>query len=178
MLLTSSSLPPDAPSQRHDARRQLTVDIAEAILLERAPWETLVQSIARHFQTVDWKWNGLYRLDTPDRLELHTAAVPPVCQTSLSDGQVGTSGMCFDALHRRQTISTNDAHSWPGYVNCDGESGLNTSGALVVPVSLSDGRHWGVWDLDSEQPLVPSDGIFMERLIACLSTLAPLPQPI
>ncbi len=176
MQLTSGSLPDDASPLLTDLRRMLLDDIAGALLMDHTPWKTLVQSVSQHFDSVGWKWNGLYRLEARDRLELHLAAGPPVCQTLYGDGEVGSSGMCFDALYRHQSLSTNEAHDWPGYVSCDHESGLSTSGALVIPLLKADGSaYWGVWDLDSESPLMSSDALFMERLIACLATLTPPP---
>jgi len=70
-----------------------------------------------------------------------------------------------------QTIAVDDVAQWPGYVSCDGASGLNTASSIVCPIRDSEGRPIAVWDLDSEQKLAPEDAVFMARFFDTLSAL-------
>lgn len=174
MQQDSEALAADASPLLIDLRQVLLDDVAGALLLNHTPWKAMLQSIRQHFTSVGWEWNGLYKRVAPDRLELFDSAGPPVCQTLQSQGGVGTSGMCFDAILMNQTLSTNNVADWPGYVSCDTDSGLSTAASIVVPVHRADGPVWGVWDLDSQEPIVPSDAVFMTKLTALLATLAPI----
>jgi putative methionine-R-sulfoxide reductase with GAF domain len=108
--------------------------------------------------------------------ELHLAngaAGPPVCSPLKleKDGRAGSSGSCWDALLMNQTMAVDDVAQWPGYVSCDGASGLNTVSSIVSPIRDSRGRPIAVWDLDSEQKVAPEDAFFMGSYFDTLSAL-------
>ncbi len=103
--------------------------------------------------------------------ERAAAAGPPVCHTMEGSGGVGTSGMCFDALLMNQTLVAAEVKRWPGYVSCDGESGLETRSGIVCPIRGARATPLAVWDLDSTQEAEPEDPPFFDRLLATLSAL-------
>ena len=144
--------------------------------LEECEGHDLYQRLPRAIQSVferrGWDWNGIYALDG-DKLKLFAAAGPPVCAELDRSGGVGESGMCFDALGMNQTLVTDDPKKWPGYVSCDGESGLQTAAGIVSPIRDDDHRPVAVWDLDAVAPLSDSDPIFMDHYFATLSIMRP-----
>jgi len=150
----------------------LALVAATATLLtsENGLWRQLPATIREIFEHRGWAWNGIYVLKD-HQLELAAAAGPPVCHTLIQSGGVGTSGMCFDALLLNQTQVSADVKSWPGYVSCDGESGLATQAGLVCPIRGEDGNPVAVWDLDCTQALEPEDAPFFDRLFQVLSLL-------
>ena len=155
------------PQARSEEYREL-VRRCESFLEEASfPWSCLPATIQEIFGPRGWAWNGIY-VDREDRLELFAAAGPPVCHT-LEKGE-GT-GMCADGLRMNQTLVAADVKSWPGYVSCDGESGLATRSGIVCPIRTGRGEPLAVWDLDCVQELEPEDPPFFDRLFATLSAL-------
>ena len=145
-------------------------------LLQRteAPWQEIAAQILDIFGVRGWSWNGFYSLESRDvrsRLVLAVAAGPPVCATLERRGGVGSSGMCFDTVIMNQTVATNSVRDYRGYVTCDGESGLTSVAGMACPIRGKKGKPIGVWDLDSSQPLEPSDAPFFDRFFATLSAL-------
>lgn len=140
-------------------------------------WNRLVAEVGRLFRPRGWAWNGIYRLGG-DRLELSVACGPPVCATLERTGGVGSSGACFDGILLNRTLVIPDTSRWPGYVSCDGHSGLQTRSSIVIPIRSSCGSPVGVWDLDCEQCVTCADGLLMEALIGCiaLTTTQALPS--
>ena len=171
----SIDLGPSLPPPRRDEQRAL-VDAIAPTLLRADPWTSVAEAIHGVLASRGWAWNGFYMRHQPDQLLLVGACGPPVCATLDRTGDVGSSGMCWDAILMNQTVVATDVAQWPGYVSCDGESGLGTVAGLVCPVRDERGRPVGVWDLDSTRPLEPEDGPFMDRLFATLSAVHP-PDP-
>lgn len=136
------------------------------------PWRDIPHWIQAAFTERGWLWNGIYTW-YGDALHLFAAAGPPVCATLAQHGGIGTSGMCVDAVLMNQTLLANDVKAWPGYVSCDGESGLQTKSGLVVPIRDASRQPIAVWDLDSTESLHASDAYFFERYFATLCALTP-----
>lgn len=158
--------------------------LAQALgpVVDEGPWEALPGLIAAHFAPRGWAWNGFY-VRAPlavgvDRLDLGHAAGPPVCTPlwRTPAGGIGASGACFDALALNQTIIITAPADYPGFVSCDGESGLTTRGSLVVPIRGGDGAPLAVWDLDATEPVTLAEAHFMEALLASLAYAHP-PTP-
>ena len=78
--------------------------------------------------------------------------------------------MCFDAMLMNQTLITNEVSRWPGYVSCDGPSGLETTAGMVCPIRNGVGIPFAVWDLDSTRFLEGADAFFFDRFYASLSS--------
>ena len=136
-------------------------------------WRDLPTLIRDVFGGRGWKWNGVY-VRRGDELHLaNGAAGQPVCSPLKleKDGRAGSSGSCWDALLMNQTMAVDDVAQWPGYVSCDGASGLNTVSSIVSPIRDSRGRPIAVWDLDSEQKVAPDDAFFMGSYFDTLSAL-------
>ncbi|MEM7261755.1 MAG: hypothetical protein AAF488_07160 [Planctomycetota bacterium] len=163
------SRPGGVPSSRAEEYRRLT----EAVLdVWDDPWPALPLAVASVFGSRGWEWNGFYRHEVDgegERLRLGPSAGPPVCALLERRGGVGTSGMCFDAVLLGRPLATSDVASWPGYVSCDGESGLATVSGMVVPVRDRGGRVVAVWDVDVTAELEPEDPWFMEVLLTTLA---------
>ena len=66
-----------------------------------------------------------------------------------------------------------DVSRWPGYISCDGESGLNTVAAMARPIIDASGEVVAVWDLDCSQQICASDALVMDSLIEGLSLAGP-----
>ncbi|MCA8963066.1 MAG: hypothetical protein KDC38_21230 [Planctomycetes bacterium] len=134
------------------------------------PWPQLPRLVRERFADRGWAWNGFYRRPARSEsvLSLSHAAGPPVCATLERRGDVGTSGMCWDAVLQRQTVATNDVSIWPGYVSCDSDSGIVTKAGMVIPIRNRSGRIVAVWDLDSTSDLLPSDPVFFETFFGTL----------
>ena len=175
-----AQLPSPAPTARAEAFESLLLWVTSALLTEEDLWSALPGAIRERYEPFGWEWNGFYRssgISPNRRLTLAAAAGPPVCATiEEQPGGLGHSGMCFDALFAGHPIAARSVKSWPGYVSCDGESGLKTEGGLVIPIS--DGRHRAhvVWDLDATAPLDPSDLPLFSALFTRLAHASPLPK--
>ena len=159
-----------APPERAGEHELVVGALAEVLEAGRSPWTSLPEIVQRVFAPRGWAWNGIYVL-RDGRLELASAAGPPVCHTIERTGGVGTSGMCFDALLMNQTLVAADVKRWPGYVSCDGESGLETRSGMVCPIRGAGAAPLAVWDLDATQELELEDPPFFDRLFATLSAL-------
>ena len=174
-----AQLPAPPPDDRSLAFLSLVEAIEGGIVSEHSVWEQLPAWILERYAPFGWGWNGIYRLRglPPNRrLELAAAAGPPVCATiDERPGGFGVSGMCFDAIHAGHPLVAADVKSWPGYVSCDGESGLGTVAGIAVPIAPSRAPI-AVWDLDSTAPLDPSDGILFGALWALLPSVVPVPK--
>lgn len=129
----------------------------------------LPRAIGEAMESRGWRWNGFYALGEDGRLHLGPAHGPPVCSPLELQGGALSSGMCFDALLTNQTLAAYDVSAWPGYVSCDGESGLSTVSSIVSPIRDPDGRPFAVWDLDSTQRIEPGDVRFCDVLFASLA---------
>jgi len=166
------------PGDLHPQRRQAYRDLARrsvTTLDERAHWESLPQIIAEEMGTFGWDWNGIYLLcgQIPRRrLELGPAAGPPVCSPIEEQAQ-GHSGLCFDAVQQGSILVAADVSRWPGYISCDGESGLNTVAGMARPIIDASGEVVAVWDVDCSQPICASDALVMDALIEGLSLAGP-----
>lgn len=145
---------------------RLTEGDGAALLAHLPAW------IGERFAARGWAWNGYYRSGPGgDALELGHAFGPPVCTPipRAADGGVTTSGMCWDAMISNQCLLATDVGAWPGYVSCDGTSGLHTAAGLVCPIRNPTGRPIGVWDLDCSGPLDAVDARAMDALFSTLS---------
>jgi len=141
------------------------------------PWEALPAAVAAGMKDSGWEFNGIYALRgvSPERrLELLHAAGPPVCATIEEKGPLHSSGLCFDAVLEGTWQIAADVSTWPGYVSCDGESGLKTISGIAIPLTDATGSIRGVWDLDSTIPLDSSDTLFICALIGRLLAVHPL----
>ncbi len=162
---------PISPERR--AEYDSTVTAVAAAMTSRGDrfWCEIPRAIQKTFGPRGFAWNGIYRVSART-LELVAAAGPPVCTALPLAGGPGSSGMCWDGVLMNQTLVAGDVKRWPGYVSCDGESGLRTVAGLVCPIRESGGRPIAVWDLDSTRPLAPEDPLFFDRLFATLSIAA------
>jgi len=179
LRLLHDQLPVPPSPERGAAYASLFERLERGALHEEQIWSGLPAWIEECFRSQGWEWNGFYRLRglAPERrLELGPAAGPPVCATiEEQPGGFGASGMCFDAIHLGHAIAAADVGRWPGYVSCDGESGLATVAGLVVPIARG-GRPVAVWDLDATAPLEGGDPVLMEGLLTGLAEGCPLPK--
>ena len=130
-------------------------------------------TIHRHFGDCGYAWNGIYARIEPDVLTLVAAWGPPVCGELPRQGGLGESGMCWDGILLGRTLFAPQVAQWPGYVSCDGESGLRTVSGLVCPLRTADGRVVAVWDLDCTEELPLEDVAFFDGLFGTLSALRP-----
>lgn len=177
-------LPAPPPPERSRAFLALVAAVEELVAGERELWKELPAAIQGLYEPFGWAWNGIYALrgSAPRRrLELVAAAGPPVCATiDERPGGLGASGMCFDALHAGHPLLAGDVRRWPGYVSCDGESGLATLAGLAVPIPGPPGGPRrgaaAVWDLDSTAPLEESDALLLGALIERAAVVIPLPK--
>ena len=115
-------------------------DFLEAALGEGLEWAKIPALIQASFASRGWAWNGVYLRESERALCLVLAAGPPVCAALGLSGGVGSSGMCWDAVLTGRTLCSNDVHAWPGYVSCDGQSGLRTVAGMVCPLRDPTGQ--------------------------------------
>lgn len=136
-------------------------------------WPRLPAQIAAVYAGRGWAWNGIYARHG-EELRLVAAAGPPVCATLPRRGREGSSGMCWDAVLLGQAVVADRVRRWPGYVSCDGTSGLQTRAGMAIPLRDARGTITAVWDLDSTEPLGAEDAVLLDRLLATLSALGPV----
>lgn len=177
-LTQALDLWPALPSARREEYDALIERVADLVATEPLHvWRRLPMAIQAVFGGRGYAWNGIYARDG-DTLRLFAAAGPPVCASLERSGDrgVGSSGMCFDGLLMNQTLVAARSKDWPGYVSCDGASGLRTVAGIVCPIRNAQGTPIAVWDVDIVQALEPEDGPFFDKLWASLSVLYP-PEP-
>jgi len=167
-------LPGEIPEERRLAYGDLARRCAGA-LDEGHPWTALPEIVLEVMSPFGWDWNGIYLLrgEIPGRrLELAYAAGPPVCNT-IQEQQGGASGMCFDAIEQGSILVAADVDRWPGYIRCDGESGLRTVAGIARPIFDESGEVVAVWDLDASEAVHASDALVMDALIERLGADGP-----
>ena len=161
------------PDERETEYASVIRGTADLLKLGESFWQQLPSLLYDVFGSRGWKWNGVY-VRRGDELQLaEGAAGPPVCSPLILDesGNVGSSGSCWDAVLMNQTIALDNVAQWPGYVSCDEASSLKTASGIVCPIRDGTGRPIAVWDLDSEERIVPEDPIFMGHFFDTLSAL-------
>jgi putative methionine-R-sulfoxide reductase with GAF domain len=161
--------PGGLPEPREREYREILAAVAGAVA-SGTIWRSVPAIIRGVLRPRGFEWNGIYARGD-DLLRLFSAAGPPVCAELPLKGGVGASGMCWDAILMNQTVVAADVKLWPGYVSCDGESGLLTSASLVCPIRDRSGTPIAVWDLDATKPVEPADPPFFDRLFASVSSL-------
>ena len=174
LLELIEQLPGDLDEKRLSAYRRL-VSASAAVMDRPDGWARFPAVVQQEMQSFGWAWNGIYHLhgQRPHRrLQLGAAAGPPVCAT-LEEIPGERSGMCFDAVRHGRILVAADVQSWPGYVSCDGESGLATISSIVRPLLNSDGDVVAVWDLDVVEAIHPSDALLMDALLEGFSAFGP-----
>ena len=174
LLELIEQLPGDLDATRLAAYRNLVM-ASGGIMDQPDAWGQLPVVIEKEMQSLGWEWNGIYHLhgQTPNRrLQLGSAAGPPVCAT-LEEIPGERSGMCFDAVRHGRLLVAADVRSWPGYVSCDGESGLATVSSIVRPLLDENGEVVAVWDLDAVKPVHPCDALLMDALLEGFSAFGP-----
>jgi L-methionine (R)-S-oxide reductase len=84
-------------------------------------------------------WCGFY-LHDGDKLVLGPFGGKPACTVIPI-----SKGVCGTAAKERRTIRVADVNEFPGHIACDAAS----QSEIVVPLILSDGRLFGVLDVDA-----------------------------
>lgn len=104
----------------------------------------------------DLNWCGFYFFDGRELVVGPFQGKPACVRIALGKGVCGTA-----AAHRETQVVA-DVHAFPGHIACD----ENSRSEIVVPLSDSDGRLIGVWDVDSPRParFDDSDRAGMEAL--------------
>ena len=87
-------------------------------------------------------WCGFYLFDG-EKLVLGPFGGKPACTVIPMD-----KGVCGAAATQRQTVRVADVNSFPGHIACDPAS----QSEIVIPLVLSDGRLFGVLDIDAPIP--------------------------
>lgn len=165
--LVIDQLPGDVPAVRRDAYRIL-VSRSCIALDDHDGWSLLPGIVGETMGSFGWGWNGIYQLKdggSVRRLELLHGAGPPVCTTIEEQPDSQPSGMCFDAVQQGSILIAFDVTKWPGYISCDGESGLKTVAGIARPILDESGEVVAVWDLDCTEQLNPADALVMDALI-------------
>ena len=165
--LIIDQLPGDVPVVRKDAYRIL-VSRSCIALDDQDGWSLLPGIVSETMESFGWDWNGIYLLKgsgSAHRLELLHGAGPPVCTVIEEQPDSRPSGMCFDAVNQGSILVAGDVKQWPGYISCDGESGLETVAGIARPILDPSGEVVAVWDLDCTQQLHPADALVMDALI-------------
>lgn len=134
-------------------------------------WKSLPRYIREGFHPEGWEWNGIYSVETFEKLRLVAAAGPVVCNELVRTGGPGSSGMCWDTVLLGFPLVARDVRTWPGYVSCDGESGLDTVASMTYPIVDRYNKIIAVWDMDSTKPIHPGDCNFIERFFSVMNAV-------
>lgn len=142
-------------------------------------FEGLPACLAKRFADRGWEWNGFYYLradadgntDASEHLDLGFAHGPPVCTPLERRGDRFTSGMCWDAMLSNFALLATDVAQWPGYVSCDGSSGIRTQSSIVVPLRGPNGAPLGVWDVDARETLELADVRAMDAIMTVVTRI-------
>ena len=106
------------------------------------PITTLANASALLFQRIERiNWLGFYLYDG-SKLYLGPFTGKPAC-TTIEMGK----GVCGTAAEKREIIVVDDVDKFPGHIACDPDS----RSEIVLPLVLSDGRLFGVFDIDSAE---------------------------
>ncbi len=106
-----------------------------------------------HHKFEYFSWTGFYRLVNDDLI------------VSCYQGSVAclvlpkNTGVCWEAINRKETIIVPDVHKFPNHIACDSRS----KSEIVVPVKNSVGEITAVLDVDSKE-LNSFDEVDVENL--------------
>lgn len=115
-------------------------DLSALISSEDHPITTLANTAAFIFDSIDdLNWAGFYLFDG-NELYLGPFAGKPACTTILMG-----KGVCGTSAEKRETLVVPDVHKFEGHIACDSAS----NSEIVVPMITSDGKLYGVLDIDS-----------------------------
>ncbi len=75
-------------------------------------------------------------------------------------------GVCWTGVLRRQTIVVPDVHKFPGHIACDSRS----NSEIVVPLIDTEGKVWGVLDVDSRElgAFSEVDAEWLEKIVGLI----------
>jgi GAF domain-containing protein len=106
------------------------------------PITTLANTSAYLYRNIPRiNWIGFYIYDG-SKLYLGPFGGNPAC-TTIEMGK----GVCGMAALKREIIVVDDVDKFPGHIACDPDS----RSEIVLPIILSDGRLYGVLDIDSAE---------------------------
>jgi L-methionine (R)-S-oxide reductase len=88
----------------------------------------------------DFSWVGFYLLKK-DRLVVGPYQGQLACQELEKD-----KGVCWTAIHRKETIIVPDVNKFPGHIACH----QNTKSEIVIPLKNSNNKVIGAFDIDSK----------------------------
>ncbi len=117
----------------------------------------LIRSIFEHW------WVGVYQI-VDNQLHLSTFQGDVAC-TRIDKGK----GVCGTAWNQSKTILVPNVHEFEGHIACSSAS----NSEIVVPIFLTNGVCWGVWDIDSVNfnEFDDEDQVQLEKFISRLVEL-------
>jgi L-methionine (R)-S-oxide reductase len=107
-------------------------------------------------------WCGFYLFDG-EKLVLGPFGGKPAC-TSIELGK----GVCGTAASQRKIIRVADVNEFPGHIACDPAS----QSEIVFPIILSDGRLFGVLDIDApmKNRFTEEDERMLSKIVTILAS--------
>lgn len=110
-----------------------------------------------------WFWVGFYLVEGSGRELVLAPFQGPLACTRIGYGK----GVCGQAWQRGETIVVDDVDRFPGHIACSSQS----QSEIVVPLLDSDGRCFGVLDIDHDQKAQfdDTDAEHLNRLAALLA---------
>ncbi|HWF44417.1 MAG TPA: GAF domain-containing protein [Candidatus Kapabacteria bacterium] len=123
-----------------ERKSSLSQQLESLVTLDEPLITALSNAAAFLYHSIDRiNWCGFYLFDG-EKLILGPFGGKPAC-TVISMGK----GVCGTAAERREIIRVADVNAFPGHIACDPAS----QSEIVVPLVLSDGRLFGVLDIDA-----------------------------
>lgn len=113
-----------------------------------------------HLKMPHFFWTGFYLLDRGE-LTVGPYQGPLACLVLEKK-----KGVCWAGILRRQTIVVPDVHKFPGHIACDSRS----NSEIVVPLLDSEGKAWGVMDVDSRDlgAFSEVDAAWLEKIVGLI----------
>lgn len=143
--------------------RELLPQIESVISGETNLIANLANTAAILKEAFGWFWVGFYLVES-DTQELVLAPFQgPLACTRIPYGR----GVCGQAWERGETVVVEDVNKHPGHIAC---SSLSQS-EIVVPLFGSDGRCYGVLDVDDDKlaQFDETDARYLNELAGILS---------
>ncbi len=138
--------------------RRIYKQLSELVLKSKNTPARMATIIAVLHHKMDYFfWTGFYLIENGE-MTVNMYQGPVACQVLEKD-----KGVCWAAFNKKETVTVDDVHQFPGHIACDSRS----NSEIVVPFKNKKGEIIGVLDIDSKEKASFSevDAHWLEKIL-------------